>query len=140
MTLSKKIFLVRDRFGEKPLYYYRNSKDFIFTSDLRSLKYHPNIKLDISKTSTKEMLKYSFIIGNKTIYKNVYRLEPATILEFCLKEKKIKKLYWNKEKIFENQFDSNADDIIMNLDQLLFEKIKNSSYSDRPISCFCQVE
>ena len=80
-TIEKNI-LVRDRFGEKPLYYYRNSKEFIFTSDLRSLKYHPNIKLDISKTSTKEMLKYSFIIGNKTIYKNVYKLEPATILNF----------------------------------------------------------
>ena len=38
------------------------------------------------------MLKYSFIIGNKTIYKNVYKLEPATILEFCLKEKIIKKI------------------------------------------------
>ena len=138
-TIKKKIFLVRDRFGEKPLYYYHNSKDFIFTSDLRSLKYHPNIKLDISKTSTKEMLKYSFIIGNKTIYKNIYKLEPATILEFCLKEKKIiKRLYWNKEKIFENQFDNYNDEneIIKNLDQLLFEKIKNSSYSDRPISCF----
>ncbi len=137
---EQKISLVRDRFGEKPVYYYHDKKNFVFTSDLRNLYHYPNIELEVSSSSAKEMLKYSFIIGNRTIYKNVNKLEPASILEFCLKKKVLKKIiYWKKENFFNSKLvnnNINDNEIIKNLDFLMYEKIKNASISDKPISCF----
>ena len=79
---NEKLFLARDRIGEKPLFYYPyDGKNFnsgiIFSSELRALLKHPNVKFDISDQAIWEFLSLNYILGNSSMIKGVKKLEPA---------------------------------------------------------------
>lgn len=108
---QNKIISARDRFGSKPLYYY-SSSDFIwFCSDFISLKtLIPIQELSIDKEGLSANLVCRFIPGNKTIFKNISKLEPAEILTFNISDLKInKEFYWkayiNLKDFSQKEFD-----------------------------------
>ena len=79
---NQKIYLVRDRFGVKPLYYYINSNKFIFSSELRPIKKLINTKLNLKNLAT--LLKLRYLPAPLTLYENVFKLRPGHILEYNL--------------------------------------------------------
>ncbi|RIZ66703.1 MAG: amidotransferase 1, exosortase A system-associated [Methylococcales bacterium] len=91
------LFLARDRLGVKPLYYAElSSGQFIFSSELKALKQHPNLLKTFDATAIEDYFGFGYIPDPKTIYKNVYKLEPG----FCLTLKHgqpnyLPKQYWN---------------------------------------------
>lgn len=90
--------LFRDRVGIKPLYYYYNGQEIAFSSELRGLySLCADTQFIVDKTALYDYLTYSFIPEPKTLYKKIYKLEPATCLYFDLKAKKIVKheRYWD---------------------------------------------
>ncbi len=75
------LFLARDRLGVKPLYYAElTSGYFIFSSELKALKQHPDLPKIFDATAIEDYFGFGYIPDPKTIYKNVYKLEPG----FCL--------------------------------------------------------
>jgi len=56
---DRKLFLVRDRMGEKPLYYGRNGQAFLFGSELKALKVHPEWQGDIDRDALALYMRYS---------------------------------------------------------------------------------
>jgi len=98
--LDKNIFfLSRDRLGVKPLYYYFNGKDFVFSSELKGILACKNLKINthenISKKSVELFFSFGFIPSPYSIFKNIFKLEPAMNLVFDLERKKIyKKKFW----------------------------------------------
>jgi asparagine synthase (glutamine-hydrolysing) len=90
---KKKIFLIRDRFGIKPLYYYKN-KNFVFSSEINSIKKVFGKELKISKESVSDYLSLGCTDGKNTIYKNVFKVNPGEYAVYDLKSKNIKCLKW----------------------------------------------
>lgn len=84
-------YLIRDRFGIKPLYYTWINGDIYFSSELKSFRHHPDFKPELNRTAVDEYLLYQNIVTYSTLYKNVFLLEEATIFETTTK-KNIK--YW----------------------------------------------
>ena len=80
--------LCRDRFGEKPLYYGSNDNSFFFCSELKALDHYPNFTKLIKKDSVINFIKYSQIAAPDTIYENVFKLMPGSIIEYSLSTKK----------------------------------------------------
>ena len=104
---SKKLFLARDRLGEKPLFYYpfngRNFNDgIIFSSELRALLKHPNVKFNISNQGIWEYLSLNYILGNSCIIKGVKKLEPAHFMSIEKNKFSITK-YWHLKNYFINK-------------------------------------
>lgn len=103
---TRKLYLVRDRLGEKPLYYgwqgTGKDKTFFFGSELKALKSHPSFENKINQSAVKDFLSFSFINAPETIYQNIYKLMPGSILEYNYNsEKLITKNYWSIiEKFF----------------------------------------
>jgi asparagine synthase (glutamine-hydrolysing) len=87
---EKKLFLSRDRFGIKPLYYYFDSDKFIFSSELKAIVKH-DLNLKIDKKALNFYFYQKYIGADLSIYKQVKKLRPATNLSFDLKMKEIKK-------------------------------------------------
>lgn len=79
-SLEKKMILSRDRFGEKPLFYAWVDNNFIFSSELNSIKQFPKFDKSISGISTEIYFKINYIPAPLTIYKNCFKLEPSTFL------------------------------------------------------------
>jgi len=106
---TKELYLCRDRFGEKPLYYYKDSDKFIFASEIKSIKKFNNLNLTISNNALDEILLFSYVSSPKSIFNEVNKLEAGTLLKLSLhygafKSQQIR--YWSigeqDNKIFEN--------------------------------------
>ena len=106
---EKILHLVRDRIGEKPLYYGWQNNVFIFSSELKALKKFPNFKADICKSALQLQLNYSYIPAPYSIFKNIYKLMPGNFISLKINsnftDKNIKNTcYWYpKDKILKNK-------------------------------------
>ena len=74
-TESHKLMLARDHFGIKPVYYYNQDDLFLFGSEIKSFLAHPEFKKELNKEMLGAYLTFSFTPGEKTFFKNVYKLK-----------------------------------------------------------------
>jgi asparagine synthase (glutamine-hydrolysing) len=74
------LMLARDRFGEKPLYYGWVGGDFLFGSELKALRSHPGFDNGIEPRALKLLAARTYIPAPLSIYRHVYKLQPASIL------------------------------------------------------------
>ena len=86
------LFLSRDRLGKKPLYYYLNKNKFIFSSEIKAILKHDNIK-KLNKPAVSSFLSYRYVLGEETFFKDIFKLLPAYNLVFNLLCNKIEKVY-----------------------------------------------
>ena len=69
-----RLFLARDRFGKKPLYYCSQPGLFAFASELTALQRHPSVPTDIDRGSLRKLLAYGFVPSPRSLYRSVERL------------------------------------------------------------------
>ena len=94
-TKSMKAYLIRDRVGQKPLFYYLGDRHFKFSSNLRSL-IHDEKNIEISNKGIKNYINFGVVPFKDTIYSNIFKVLPATYVEIDLSNfKKKENLYWN---------------------------------------------
>ena len=75
--------------------YFLNEKNFVFSSELRSLLKYPKIHKILNKNSILNYLHYDAFVGDQTIIKDCYKLEPASYLIYDLSTNSLKiKKYW----------------------------------------------
>jgi len=132
---GKSLFLSRDRFGEKPLFYTHQNDLFAFSSELTSLVRHSHIQEAISKKSLKKYFAYGFIPAPRSLYKGIYKLSAGYNLLFDLRNftQKIWK-YW--EFVIE-PFDTIPKDPVQEwggkLRELLRRAVQRRLMSDVPL-------
>ncbi len=77
---ERKLHLVRDRLGIKPLYYGWTNGTFLFASELKALRAYPEFEAVIDRNSLAQYLRHNHVPGPLSIYRDVRKLMPATIL------------------------------------------------------------
>lgn len=129
--LKKKIFLIRDRFGIKPLYFYSQDK-FIFSSEINTFEILEKSQA-LDNISINNYISLGYNQGDNTIYKNIKKLNPGSILTYNLNNKSynIKKWYTFKKKEIRNL---NFNEVILRIENQLIKTLKLWSKSDVPIS------
>lgn len=130
-----KIFLIRDRVGVKPLYYYHHNNHFIFASEIKSIL-AAGAKAELNEDEILNYFVFKYSPQQKTLYKNILRLPPACYLEYDItKDAFLIHNYWQvrKNKTYSNLSYSDAQ-------PCLFELLKDSSQirlqADVPIGNF----
>ena len=78
--IEKRLYLVRDRLGKKPLYMGWAGDNFIFASELKVFCAHPEFKREIALDAKMLFVKYGYIPAPSTIYQNVWHLPPAHMI------------------------------------------------------------
>ncbi len=91
---KKVLFISRDRFGVKPLYYYIDKKRFVFASEIKAILSADNLKAHLNPEGLNDYLAFQFCIGDKTFFQGIKKLLPGHKLIIENKEVKIKK-YWD---------------------------------------------
>ena len=77
---ERKLYLVRDRLGIKPLYYGRVAGDFVFASELKAIRQYPEFVAPIDRDSLALYLRFNYVPSPHCIYKGFYKLPPGSIL------------------------------------------------------------
>jgi asparagine synthase (glutamine-hydrolysing) len=83
---EKTLTLVRDRIGEKPLYYGWAGRAFIFASDLAAITAHPDFDAEMCPLAVSAFLTRNYVPTPLSIYKGIYKLPPASILKLRLSD------------------------------------------------------
>lgn len=133
---SKKsnLFLVRDRFGKKPLYWTLQKNTLWFASELKSLLATNVLDKEIDNNSVALFFRTDYIPTPKTIFKNVFKLEPGHILS-CNKDYVVEKnKFWRFPK--ENLGNICQENVLKELGIKIDTAVKKRLVSDVPLGLF----
>ena len=137
---NKCLNLARDRIGEKPLYYGWQGRSFIFGSELKAFLEHPDFKKEINKDSIFSLLRYYNVSGPNTIFKDIFKLRPGTVLSINQKNECEEKVFWSAHDMLLNNNDDmkgKSDKIVLeNLHSILRSSVKDQMLSDVPLGAF----
>ena len=139
--LDKKLSLARDRLGEKPLYYGWVNKQFVFASELKSIKKFPRFNNQIDRSSLALFLRFNSIPAPHSIYKDIYKLEPGQIIKYYADSKKTEKHYfWSIEKVYKEARKSKSSfspsEAVNKLESVLSNAVSSQMQSDVPLGAF----
>lgn len=127
------LFMARDRIGKKPLYYYYDGARIVFASELKSVVADPDVHKEINYEAFSDYFRYLYVPDPKTIYKNIYKLEPGHCLK-CTKDGIEKKQYWDVS--FSNVMSESMEEISEELLKMLQESVRIRMISDVPLGAF----
>lgn len=130
---KKKIYLARDRVGQKPLYINTTKENILFASNLRSILDLKN-KVEIDKDSIDQYLAYGTNFAPRTLFKDIFKIPAAHYLEIdYMGDKFIKKSveYWNPSSFFDNKEFSQVE-----FETLFKESVEKRMIADVEIANF----
>jgi asparagine synthase (glutamine-hydrolysing) len=152
---ERKLFLVRDRFGEKPLYYGWAGGNFVFASELKALRAVGGFDNAIEKRSLAAFCSRGYVPAPLSIYQRIFKLEPGCILEVttasCLNASdqapavgettnglKLS-CYWDYADVVRGGLDDQIDDeaeALCLLEDALGQAVRGQSVADVPVAAF----
>ena len=139
--------LARDRIGEKPLYYGWQRGAFLFGSELKALRAHPAWAAEIDRSALSLYMRHNVVPGPRTIFRDVYKLPPATSLTLPFGVNRLKPgalplpdHYWSlRDAVAQGLADrwkGSDEDAIAELDDRLREAIRDQMVADVPLGAF----
>lgn len=142
---EKVLTLARDRIGEKPLYYGFQNKTFLFGSELKALKAHPEFLSEIDRDVLCLYLRHCYIPAPYSIYRGIKKLLPGTYVQVRLGDEAnspslTPKPYWSMEvavaKGIDNPFVGSDEQAMNALDSQLKQSIRLQMIADVPLGAF----
>src|SRR6266853_1172464 len=135
------LHLVRDRLGEKPLYYGEIGASFVFGSELKALRAFPNPGLEIDRRALLELLQFQYIPSPSSIYRGIRKLEPGALLSVQVTQTGrftygASQRYWSIDPIESNEHQHEEGVFVDELDSLLRGSVKRQMISDVPLGAF----
>lgn len=132
-TITKELFIARDFFGIKPLYYTQVGQDLIFASEIKCILEHPNVKKELNISALQNYLSFQYGVPNETFFKGINCLPPAHYLKFKNGNLEIKK-YWNV--VFNEDENVELDTIVNKIDEVFKDSVEAHKISDVEVGCF----
>jgi len=130
----KKIFLARDRAGEKPLFYYFKNNSLYFGSELKTLLSNPNLPRYLDEVSFDSYLSVGYVPGNRCILKDYNKLPPAHALTYEINTNKFNLWkYWKIPELLNRDEEKNEDHLLEELELLLNQSISRQLVADVPV-------
>ena len=132
---NQRLFLARDRFGEKPLYILENTGGLYFASEIKALLRIPGVKASVNLQAVWDYLAYRYVPGPKTLFSGIRKLMPGTVAIWergKLKEER----YWSAPDRSARAFQQPQPDAVDNFLFRLDEAVKLQMVSDVPFGAF----
>ena len=142
-SVDDRLVIARDRFGEKPVYWWHDHGRLAFASELRALRSLPSIELELDDASVTALLRWSFIPHPHTVYRNVSQLAPGSLLDIAVRpdgHEVVERQWWSMSDLVTTAMRERADDDPMRaadqLEALLTDAVAERLQSDVPLGAF----
>ncbi len=135
---TEDVFLVRDRIGKKPLYYWYEDKNLVFASELKPIMACPGFTGQIDRSVLSRYLFQQYINAPESIYEHVRKAEPGSIVQFSRGEVHTWK-YWDVKKVYHEAQRNPVEDYAdakEGLKALLKKSVKARMIADVPLGSF----
>lgn len=135
---TESVYLVRDRIGKKPLYYELDGENLIFASELKPIMARPGFQKRIRKEVLSRYLFQQYINAPDSVFENVYKLEPGSILEFRNGKVSTRK-YWDVGEVYHRMQEHPVTDFEQaksELKEILKQSVAARMIADVPLGSF----
>ena len=138
---NKNLSLACDRIGEKPVYYGWINNQFVFASELKSIKKFPKFRNPIDRSSLALFLRFNSIPAPHSIYQDIYKIEPGQIIQLHADSKKVKiHTFWSIEEVYKkgsmSQFSGTPKEAVNQLEVVISNAVSSQMQSDVPLGAF----
>jgi asparagine synthase (glutamine-hydrolysing) len=137
---ERSLTLVRDRLGIKPLYWAKFAGLFMFGSELKALRKHPGWSPQIKPEAVAAFMRHNYVPAPHTIYRDVHKLEPGTILTLPFGGEPRQEKFWDAQQIardgIENPLDESDLALTDRLENLLLDAVGKRMMADVPLGAF----
>ena len=133
-TVERRLWLARDRFGEKPLFYHEGTQALVFASSLEALVQHPQVPRQLDPECLVEYLTLRYVVSPRTVLQEVKKLGPGQVLEVG-PEGSCARTWWAPR--FRHRPDSAARtsrDLLEEFDALFTQASERCLVSDVPVA------
>ena len=142
-----RLVLARDRFGQKPLYYYQDRKVFVFASEIKAILAHPDVPRVScfgadDRRALAEYLSFGYVPAPYTAFRGIWMLKPALVKQVDVTtedgEPSFRDAYhyWDSPSLAPPDASANAESYIGALREQLEEAVKLRLVSDVPLGAF----
>lgn len=131
-TLNKEVFIARDNFGIKPLYYAYMNDTFMFSSEIKALLEHESFTKELNEDILKVYLEFSFVPTNETFFKGVHRLDAGHSLLFKNNKVKIDRYFKLDFKHTKKSF----EDVTKNIGNVMKDSVEKHLLADVEVGSF----
>lgn len=138
---ERQLALVRDRIGEKPLYYSTLGGAITFASELKALRQVPDLKLEVDRNALALFFRHNYIPSPRSIYKGVHKLPPGTMAIFSGPGREPSlHAYWSAadaaQRGLEDPYCGSDVEAADELERLLKQSIRGQMLADVPLGAF----
>ncbi|MDD5773385.1 MAG: asparagine synthase (glutamine-hydrolyzing) [bacterium] len=132
---DKTLFLVRDRLGVKPLFYYKSQNYFLFASEIKAILAYPNVPREINETCLHNYFSLNYVTAPLTLFKNIFQVMPGNYLKINAGNCEINS-YWDVSFV-ENCAEKRSDnEWLEGFDYQLRKAVQRQIVSDVPFGVF----
>lgn len=132
---QRRLWLIRDRLGVKPLYYAWNGRVFWFGSELKALRGFGAWRAEIDRNAVGDYFQYGYIAAPRSIYRHVYKLQPGHWLELGDAGEPVSRCYWSAAEPRE-PFAASEDELAERLEALCIDAFRYRMVADVPVGVF----
>jgi asparagine synthase (glutamine-hydrolysing) len=137
---ERRLHLARDRFGEKPLYYGRAGRDFVFASELKAIRCHPDFAAEIDRDALAAFASLTVIPAPLSIYRGIAKLRPGMLLTLAAPEgEPVIVPYWSyRDIVLAGIADpiTGEEEALELLDDVLRTALAGQAVADVPVGAF----
>lgn len=133
---SKALHLFRDRLGIKPLYFYNDGDQLVFSSEIKAILSSGLVVASFNEDAVDEYLANRYIRAPYTFFKNIFQLLPGTYLSIDNHLSVSETKYWDLPEQFNMSTTYNEDEILNGLDNALTSAIKYRLIADVPLGTY----
>jgi asparagine synthase (glutamine-hydrolysing) len=129
------LLIARDHFGIKPLYWYQDDQKILFGSEIKAILNHPDIIAEPVKKNLYEYLTFQFVLDERTMFRNIYKVLPGHYMILDLASGKSEKVkYWEPD--FKIDRYHTEEYFIVRLGEILDQTISQQLRSDVPLGSY----
>lgn len=136
-TQRRELFLVRDRMGEKPLFYFLVGSTLVFASEIPPLRAHPECPTELNMAAISQFLTFNYILSDQCIFKGIQKLPPAHYVYMRQGEQPRTISYWSLADAFHApKLAGSEQELADELQQRLNGVVNKTSIADVPLGAF----
>lgn len=132
--------LVRDRFGEKPLYWGKFGSTLLFGSELKAMKQHWAFVGAVNRDALAGYMAYGYLPGTASIYQQVEKLQPGSMRVFQADGSSREQIYWSAVDLAlsgrANEFEGDDNAATSQLENLITGSVRQQLLADVPVGAF----
>ena len=131
----RRLFLARDRFGVKPLYYHRSGDLFAAASEVKALLAHPRIRPRVDHAALAEYFTFQNVLTDRTMFDGIRLLPAGSTLSIERGKRPVECRYWDYEFVSDERL-ANAEECASEVYRLFEQAVRRQLLSDVPVGSY----